>query len=396
MLAQLLLPIVAVATGYQLFSLACAWLFARWQRRELARPRADDASLPGVTVLKPLCGAVPETWDNLANTCRLDYPKLQIVFGVAAADDPAIAIVKRLQRDFPDVDVELVVSADRIGSNAKVSNLHNMLQRAKHDVLVIADGDIRAPRDYLRVIVPYLDEPRNGVVTCLYRGVAARTLANRVEALFINTDFGPMVTVARQVERMTYAFGATICLKRSTFEQVGGFRAIADHLADDYQLGHMVVEAGYQIVLAPVVTETVLDLDSLTEVAAHQLRWARTYRICRPGGYLASVVTHSTLWATLYLLATGISVHGLQVFAAALAIRLLAAGCIARFVLGVRTIWRHLWLVPFKDLFISSIWVAAFLGQTVRWGGTDFVVSPDGRMIPSIEPASDPEPVRNG
>lgn len=396
MLAQLLLLIVAVATGYQLFSLLCAGLFARWQRRELARPRADDATLRGVTVLKPLCGAVPETYDNLANTCRLDYPRLQIVFGVAAADDPAIAIVKRLQRDFAHVDVELVVSAERIGSNAKVSNLQNMLQRAKHEVLVIADGDIRAPRDYLRILVPYLDDPRNGMVTCLYRGVATRTLANRVEALFINTDFGPMVTVARQVERMTYAFGATICVERGTFERLGGFRAIADHLADDYQLGNMAVEAGYQVVLAPVVTETVLDLDSLAEVAAHQLRWARTYRICRPGGYLASVVTHSTLWATVYLLATGGSAAGLQVFAAALGIRLLAAGCIARWVLGVRRIWRDLWLVPLKDLFISSIWVAAFLGHTVRWGGTDFVVSPDGRMIPSLDPPADPEPVRNG
>lgn len=395
MLRQLLLLIVAIATGYQLFSLVCAWLFARWQRRELARPRAADETLAGVTVLKPLCGAVPETYDNLANTCRLDYPKLQVVFGVADADDPAIAIVKRLQRDFPAVDVELVVSSERIGSNGKVSNLNNMLQRAKHEVLVIADGDIRAPRDYLRAIVPYLDDPRNGLVTCLYRGVATRTLANRVEALFINTDFGPMVTVARQVERMTYAFGATICVRRSTFEKLGGFRAIADHLADDYQLGNMAVEAGYQVVLAPVVTETVLDLDSLGEVAAHQLRWARTYRICRPGGYLASIVTHSTLWATLYLLAAGFSPGAVEVFAAAVGVRLLAAGSIARFVLGVPRIWRDLWLVPAKDLFISSIWVAAFLGQTVRWGGSDFVVSPDGRMTPAFEPQPEPDAVQN-
>lgn len=396
MIAQLLLLMVAVATGYQIFSLVCAWLFARWQRREMSRPRDDGRALPAVTVLKPLCGAVSETYENLATTCRLDYPTLQIVFGVAAADDPAIAIVRRLQRDFPDVDVELVVSSDRIGSNSKVSNLNNMLQRAKHDVLVIADADIRAPRDYLRIVVPCLDEPRTAVVTCVYRGVAARTLASRIEALFINTDFGPMVTVARQVERMTYAFGATICVRRRTLEQLGGFRAVADHLADDYQLGSLAVAAGYEVVLAPVVTETMLDLDSLDEVAAHQLRWARTYRVCRPRGYLASVVTHTTLWATLYLLATGFSPAGARVFAAALGIRLLAAGGIAHFALGVRRIWRDLWLVPLKDLFISSIWAAAFLGQSVRWGGTEYVVSPDGRMIPSIEPGSDPEPVRSG
>jgi len=394
-LSQILLLFVAIATGYQLFSLVCAWLFARWQRRELARPHRTDEVLPGVTMLKPLCGAVPDTYDNLASTCRLDYPKLQIVFGVADADDPAIAIVKRLQRDFPDVDVELVISPERIGSNAKVSNLHNMLQRAKHDVLVIADGDIRAPHDYLRTIVPYLDEPQAGLVTCMYRGSAGRTLANRIEALFINTDFGPMVTVARQVERMTYAFGATICIRRSIFEELGGFRAIADHLADDYQLGNMAVQRGYQLVLAPVIAETVLDLDSLSEVFQHQLRWARTYRICRPGGYLASIVTHSTLWATLYLLATGLSAGGFAVSGAAVGVRLLAAGLIAHFVLGVRHIWRELWMVPAKDLFISSIWVAAFLGRTVRWGGADFVVAQDGRMMPAPEPQGAPEPLQN-
>ena len=398
MLTQILLLFVAIATGYQLFSLVCAWLFARWQRRELARPRRPDADLPGVTMLKPLCGAVPETYDNLASTCRLDYPKLQIVFGVADASDPAIAIVKRLQRDFPEVDVELVVSPDRIGSNAKVSNLHNMVQRAKHEVLVIADGDIRAPRDYLRTIVPYLDEPQTGLVTCMYRGIGSRTLANRVEALFINTDFGPMVTVARQVERMGYAFGATICIRRELFEKMGGFRAIADHLADDFQLGAMVVERGLTSVLSPVVAETVLDLDTMREVYAHQLRWARTYRICRPGGYLASIVTHSTLWATLYLLAAGFSAGALQVFAAAVGVRLVAAGLIAHHVLGMRRIWRQLLLVPAKDLFISSIWVAAFLGRTVQWGGTEFEVAPDGRMTPlgaNDEPQADPAPAQN-
>src|SRR5262249_23891768 len=160
-------------------------------------------------------------------------------------------------------------------------------------------------------------------------------------------------------------------------------------------IGNMAVERGYDSVLAPVVAETVLDLDSLGDVFQHQLRWARTYRICRPGGYLASIVTHSTMWATLYLLATGISTGGLAVLAAAVGIRALAAGLIAHHVLGVRRIWRELWMVPAKDLFISSIWVAAFLGQTVRWGGSDFLVSPDGRMIPAPDTQPVPDAIEN-
>ncbi|HZR84988.1 MAG TPA: bacteriohopanetetrol glucosamine biosynthesis glycosyltransferase HpnI [Candidatus Binatia bacterium] len=382
-IANVILLLVAVSTGYQLASVVCAWLFARWRGSELAKPLPDDAILPPVTILKPLCGAVPETYDNLANTCALDYPRLQIVFGVADAADPAIAIVKRLRRDFPEVDIELVVSDRRIGTNAKVSNLENMLQRAKHDVLVIADADIRADASYLKRVVPYLDEPNAGLVTCAYRAAFGTTLAHKLEALFINTDFAPMVTVARKWERQSYAFGATICIKRSVLEEIGGFTAIADHLADDYQMGNIAVGRGYVSVLAPVVVETVLDLDRLREVFDHQLRWARTYRICRPGSYLASMVTHTTLWATVYLLATRFA--GWEVFATAVGLRTVIGGMIASRVFGVQRIWRHVWLVPFKDLFISTIFVLAYLGDTVRWGGIEFEVARDGRMRPLPE-----------
>jgi ceramide glucosyltransferase len=385
--------LAAIATGYQLASLVCAWLFARWRQEELAKPLPVDAVLPGVTILKPLCGAVPETYDNLANTCRLDYPHLQILFGVADPSDPAIAIVKRLEREFPDVDMELVVSDRRIGSNAKVSNLQNMLERAVHDVLVIADADIRGERDYLKRVVPYLDAPHAGLVTCAYRAVDGETLAHRIEALFVNTDFAPMVTVARKWERQSYAFGATICIRREVLEEIGGFPAIADHLADDYQIGNIAVGRGYVSVLAPVIVETMLDLESLGEVFAHQLRWARTYRICRPFSYFASVLTHTTLWATICLLASGFSTAGWRVFATAIGVRVAVGGLIASRVFGVPRILRRLPLVPFKDLFISTIWALAFLGNTVTWGGTRFAVEPDGRMRPLDEgDASAPEP----
>jgi ceramide glucosyltransferase len=389
--AAIVLLLVVVSTGYQLASLVCAWLFARWRRSELARPLPDDAALPGVTLLKPLHGAVPDTYENLANACRLDYPRLQIVFGVADPSDPAVAIVKRLVREFPDVDIDLVVSDRRIGTNAKVSNLQNMLERARHDVLVIADADIRADAGYLRRVVPYLDEPNAGLVTCAYRAAFGDTLAHEIEALFINTDFAPMVTVARKWERQSYAFGATICIRRSVLDELGGFPAIADHLADDYQLGNMAVARGYVSVLAPAVVETVLDLDRLKEVFDHQLRWARTYRICRPGSYFASVLTHTTLWATVHLVATGLSTFGWQVLAAAAGTRMLVGGLIATRVFGVTHLWRRIWLVPFKDLFISTIFVLAYLGSTVRWSGTRFEVQRDGRMRALPEEGA-PEP----
>lgn len=383
MLESLLLALVGVSTAYQVASLVCGWSFARFRRDALARPRPPDASLPPVSLLKPLRGVVPETAEHLASCCRLDYPGLQVVFGVADGDDPAVEVVRRLARAHPGVDVELVVSDRRIGTNAKVSNLDNMLRVARHDVVAIADADIRYEPDTLRRVVPWLEEPGAGLVTCAYRAVQSGSLPRRLEALFVNTDFAPMVAVARLVERRSYAFGATIVMRRDVLREIGGFGAIADHLADDYQLGQRVVAHGKSSVLAPAVVETVLDLDRMRDVFDHQLRWARTYRICRPLSYFATIATHSTLWATLFLAASGFSARGFAVFAAAVGIRCAVGGLLASRVFGVRGILRDLWLVPAKDLFLSAIWALAFTGDTVRWGGASFVVDRDGRMRPA-------------
>lgn len=395
MIASVLLGLVAVSTAYQLASLLCAWSFARHRRRELALPPPDDADLPPVSLLKPLRGVVPETRANLESCLRIDYPGLQVVFGVADADDPAVALVRRLREEYPGVDVDVVVSDRRIGTNAKVSNLHNMLRVARHDVIVFADADIRHEADALRRVVPPLELPGTGLVTCAYRAAPSGSLPRRIEALFVNTDFAPMVAVARLVERRSYAFGATIAIRREVLREIGGFEAIADHLADDYQLGQRVVARGLSSVLSPVVVETVLDLDRFGEVFEHQLRWARTYRVCRPLSYFATIATHSTLWATLFLLATGFSARGLGVFAAAVGIRCAIGAVIAERFLGVRGILRDLWLVPAKDLFLSVVWMLAFAGDTVRWGDARFSVDREGRMRPANDSAPTSVPARS-
>lgn len=392
MLRAALLALVALSTGYHVASLLCAWSFARFRRRALAAPPVPEASLPPVSLLKPLHGVVAETADNLASCLALDYPGLQVVFGVADAEDPVVEVVHRLRLEHPGVEVDLVVSERSIGANAKVSNLDNMLRVARHDVIAIADADVRYEPDTLRRVVPGLDEPGAGLVTCAYRAAQSGSLPRRLEALFINTDFAPMVAVARLVERRSYAFGATIAIRRETLREIGGFRAIADHLADDYQLGNMVVAHGKVAVLSPAIVETVLDLDRFRDAFDHQLRWARTYRICRPASYFATIATHATLWATLFLLASGFSARGLAVFSAAVGTRCAVGAAIAGLVFGVRGILRDLWLVPMKDLLLSAIWVLAFAGDRVRWGGATFVVDRDGRMRATGGDSSDPLP----
>src|SRR5262249_51218014 len=183
----------------------------------------------------------------LSTLCTQDYPAFQIVFGVADADDPAAAVVAELRRRYPAVDMHLVVDGRIYGTNHKISNLHNMYRAAKHDLLVIADSDIRVPPDYLRRLAAQLSEPGVGIVTCPYRAVTTRGLPTLMESLFINTDFTPSVLVARLVEERRYAFGATIALRRSVLDEIGGFLPLANLLADDYYLGNRGADRGYGV-----------------------------------------------------------------------------------------------------------------------------------------------------
>lgn len=341
----------------------------------------DDATLPGVTVLKPLKGLDIDLYENLSSFCRQDYPKFQLVFGVADADDPAVAVVRRLQAHFPNVRIDLVVDGRVYGTNYKVSNLHNTYRAAAHDVIVIADSDIRVAPDYLRRIVTQLDDPEVGVVTCLYKAVNTGGLPTLIESLFINTDFAPMVLVARIVEKPSYAFGATMAVRRSVLDEIGGFLPLADYLADDYHLGHKIAARGYRLALSDVVVETVLAVGSWKRLIDHQLRWARTYRNCRPGGYLGSIFTHGTLWATLNLFYNHFSFRAGLVAALVYGVRIALASRIANRHIHAPLRWREALLVPLKDLFVSAIWGLCFMGDTVSWSGHEFRVLEGGRMV---------------
>jgi ceramide glucosyltransferase len=260
-----------VATGYQLFQLIAASVFFRRARRRAAR--AKDFR-PPVTILKPLKGRGIDLYANLASFCRQDYPEFQIVCGVSDANDPAVEIVERIQRDFPERDVVLSVG-DRPGANRKVANLCHMMEHAKHPVLALSDADIRVRPDYLRRNVAPLASPQVGLTTCLYRGRGFFGLPSVVESLLINCDFVPMVLTAQFIGQRN-ALGASLVFKRTALETAGGFARLVDHLADDNMLGQMVKETGATVELVPYVVETILDSTTVADVWRHQLRWART------------------------------------------------------------------------------------------------------------------------
>lgn len=370
---------VAVSVLFSLVACASAWDFRR------PRPRAVTAgNLPGVSVLKPLAGSDPYLYDNLASLCRQDYPRFQIICGVRDPHDAAIAVVQRLRREYPACHIDLVIDGRLHGTNRKVSNLLNMYCMARHEVLVIADSDVRVCPGYLRHLVTALADPSVGVVSCLYRSRNNATVSAWIESLCINTDFVPMVLVARVVERPRYAFGATMALRRSVLDECSGFLPLADVLADDYQLGQRVAARGYRLVLSDLVVDTAFAVDSWRQMLTHQLRWARTYRACRPLGYFFSILGHGTLWAILALSSSSVGTATGVLAATSLALRGVAAVYVARRALGIRLRAIDIGLLPFKDLGTSFLWLLAFAGNTVVWRGARFRLRPGGRIDPVL------------
>jgi len=372
---------IPIAIG--LVASAAFYVIEIWSAWQFFRPRsvAPAPFQPPVTVLKPLKGVDIELYENLRTFCEQRYPEFQLVCGVADGADPAIAIVRRLQREFPQVGIELVIDGRIYGTNYKVSNLHNMYQRARHDVLVLADSDIRVGPDYLTRVVAPLRDQRVGVSTCLYRAVSTGGLPTLIESLFVNTDFATLVMLARKVEKASYAFGATIAMRRGVLEEIGGFLPIANLLADDYEIGYRAFQRGYVNELSTEVVDTVLSVGSWRRLYDHQLRWARTYRVNRPGGYFGSLLTHGTFWALLNLVANAFSPAAWAASGAVVGLRYLAAGRMAWAHLKTDMTWGEFLLVGPKDLFVTLVWFAAFGGNRVVWSGHQFAVQRSGEMV---------------
>jgi ceramide glucosyltransferase len=374
-----LLICVVAALAYYVTALWGGWLWVRDRRRQRA---LGVNHTPPVTILIPVRGADRGADQNFASFCRQDYPEYQLVFGARDEDDPAVAVIQRLRADFPARRIELVISPAEIGHNAKVSNLQNMYARAAHDLLIIVDSDIRVGPDYLRRVVAPMQEARVGMVTCLYRGADAHTLAAVLEGLGHSATYAPEVVTARALEGIRFAFGSTILMRRALLEEIGGFRAVADYLADDFLLGHFTAAAGYQVVLSDYIVEHVSGEQTWRGLLRHQLRWARAIRISRPKGYAGLILTHGTATSLLLLAALNFSAFGWALLGATFTLRLFVAWRLGVVGLKDRLLARYLWLVPLRDLIGFGIWAAGLAGDKVQWRGTTFRILPGGKIKP--------------
>lgn len=364
---------------YYFFCLRAAIIFLRARKEN--RSVAPGQTLPPVSILKPLKGTDPDIYESFRSHCLQDYPEYEIIFGVSDPADPAVASVEQLQREFPTYAIRLVVSPNILGANVKVSNLAQMVQTARHEHLIVNDSDIRVQSDYLqRVIAPLMGD-HVGMVTCLYRGVAAPTLGSRLESLGISTDFCAGVLVAQQLEGgLRFGLGSTLAFRRSDLDLAGGFESIADYLADDYELGRRIAALGLKVWLSDVIVETHLPSYNLREFLAHQIRWARGVRDSRLGGYVGLVSTFGLMWALVNLLFAHAASWSWAVLGAVVLLRIAIALVVGSAVLKDRQVLSQLWLLPLRDLIAVGVWIASFVGHTVTWRGDRFELK-DGRLI---------------
>ena len=356
----------------------CVWAAARFGREPSHASSIDFE--PPVSIMKSLKGLDPHMYAGFRSHCLLDYVEYELLFGVSDPNEPALELVTRLQREFPNRRIRVVQCPKSLGLNGKVSTLAQMLPQAKYDHILINDSDIVAPPDYLRrVMRPFADE-RVGMVTSLYRGMAGKTLPSKLEALGLSTDFMGGVLVAREMESgVRFALGATMATTKRVLREIGGLEPLVDYLGDDYELGARMAARGYKVELSDVVVETALPNYTFADFWRHQLRWARNVRDRRHVQYFGLIVTFGLAWGILAVLAEPRAWWTGTALAIVALSRVFAAQAIGRGVLRDSYVTRSLWLLPLRDFVALAVWVTSFAGNEIEWRGLKFRVR-DGKL----------------
>ena len=355
----------AVAGGYQLFAIAACL-------RHLRRGASLRLANPAVSILKPVRGADPGFYAAIRSQALQEYPEFEILFGIRDPADSAAPEIQRLIQEFPSVPIRLILCVTD-APNRKVGVLMDLAREAQHPLLIVSDSDITVPPGYLADVTAPLADPTIGLVTCLYRA-EADDLPSRFEALAIATDFAPSTLVAPFVGISEFGLGSTLAFRRADLERIGGFAAIADYLADDYQLGRKLHSLGLRNLISRVVVSTRLSAETWRAAWKHQLRWARTIRLSR-GAYVGLPVTYATLWAVV-----SAACGQLPLALALLGIRFAMALTCGWFVLRSADVFKYFYLIPFRDLWGVAIWAAGLFGDTVEWRGRRLELDADGKI----------------
>ena len=338
------------------------------------RPLSLSASPDPASILKPLAGLDEGLEENLRSFFTQDYPLFEILFAVRHESDPAVAVVRKLQAEYPRVTSRLLLAGEPPYPNAKVWSLDHMLRAASHDLLVMSDSDMRVDSQMLRVTAAEFQNPKLGVATCPYRAIAGESLWSRLEAVGMNTEFFGGVLVARMLDGMKFAVGPTIVARRKCLESIGGFKRLNEYLAEDFVMGKFASDAGWNVILSSYVVEHRIGSGSFAKNAAHRVRWARSTRRSRPAGYIGQVFTNPL---PIALLLVAVNPLLWPALGATVLLRAAAAYVVASQVLRTSVGWMAL---PFQDVLSFFFWIAGFFGNTIEWRGRRYRLHPDGRF----------------
>jgi ceramide glucosyltransferase len=374
---MVLLLVAAAPLAYYVTAILAA---VRFFRRE--RARKLPSYTPPVSLLKPVRGVDFGSYENFSSFCRQDYPDYEILFAVNDETDPAVPLIQRLAAEFPQRRIRLIVGAEQIGANRKVNKLVRLAREAQHDILALTDGDVRVHPNYLREVVAPFADGKTGAVTSFYRAIAEKSLGAELEAIGASSDFFAGVLVAEWKEGMTFALGASIVTTKHWLGKIGGLAAIANMHSDDYELGHRIAKAGGQVLLSREGVWTMYPAQTARGFWDHQVRWARTVRLCRPLSYTGLIFTHGLPWALLAASIAPVTWLAAAYVLAYLVLRLLMAWTVG--VWGVRDdlLRKKIWLVPLRDALFFAVWVASFASKRITWGGQEFTMQ-EGQMVPA-------------
>lgn len=361
--------------GYYLAGILAA---ARFFRRERAKKVPDFS--PPVSLLKPVRGIDFASYENFASFCDLDYPSYEVLFCVNDLSDPAVPLIERLIKQFPNRKIRLLSGAPQLGSNRKVNNLVLLTKEAQHDILIQSDGDVRVGPHYIRELVAPFANPSVGAASCFYRAVAEQNLGAELEAVGAASDFFAGALVADWKEGVTFALGASVVTTKSWLNKIGGYEVLVNLLADDYELGNRIHKAGGKVLLSREPVWTMYPAQTARGFWEHQVRWARTIRLCRPAAFLGLLFTHGLPWA---LLAAAVAPN--RPIAAAylfsyLVLRFTMAWTVGIWGIADQVLLRKLWLIPLRDAIHFVVWLASFASNRVTWGDSQFELK-DGHMI---------------
>jgi ceramide glucosyltransferase len=374
-LAIVVIVVAAAAGLYQLLAIV-AVLSHRWHPLRHFGPRAP-VNLP-VSILKPVYGKDAGFYDAIRTHALQQYPDFEILFGIRRENDPACLEVERLMREFPALPIRLVLCTSP-APNLKVGSLIDLTREARHPILIVNDSDISVAPNYIRDVTSPLADKGIGLVTCLYRA-EAHDWPSRFEALAIATDFAPSTLVARWFGVSDFGLGSTLAFRRTDLDRMGGFSAIADYIADDYQLGHRLHALGWRNVISEVVVSTRLSPGSWLAAWRHQVRWARTIRLSGGAGYAYLPIAYASLWALIAAL-LGLWWIALPL----LALRLAMAIASGWFLLGSSDVWKYCYAIPVRDLAGVGVWAAGLIGRTVFWRDQRLTLDADGRIVANSE-----------